>query len=365
MEWSVVEVSDRSAFVRLGPEWEELARAVDAPPFFGHSFTRIWLDNFAPMARWRVLTARDGEGRLRAALPLVEVRQPFLGVPLLQLSAAANSHSCRFDLLTDDRTLAARAFLPTLRGLADWKVLRLLDVPDEGSSWSLFTSAKEAGLPVGTWESQRSPYVLLPPAWAQMEERLHAKFRANLRRRRKKLEEKGPLTLERVTGGEELDAKLEEGFALEQSGWKGARGTAMSQDGATKEFYQELARSAAQRGELTLYFLRAAGRAVAFHYGLTVGKRYYLLKPGYDEAQKDCSPGQLLMEDVVKDCIDRGLTEVDFLGPDMTWKRDWSNQVRVHNWLFMFPDTLFGRLLHRAKFDWAPLAKRRLTQWSA
>jgi CelD/BcsL family acetyltransferase involved in cellulose biosynthesis len=216
---------------------------------------------------------------------------------------------------------------------------------------------------VGTWESLQSPYVPLPSDVEALWARLHSKFKANLRRRRKKLEELGEVTVERVEGGKDLEAFLETGYALEAGGWKGQRGTAIVQDPATRGFYSELARCASYRGWLSLYFLKVGGRAVAFQYGLTYGGRYLLLKPGYDEGLKACSPGQLLMEEVLKECCRQGLSEFDFLGPDMVWKRDWTDQVRVHTWLYVFRDNAFGRALCAAKFRWGPRVKGAVASW--
>jgi CelD/BcsL family acetyltransferase involved in cellulose biosynthesis len=310
-----------------------------------------------------VLTLRDGDGRLCAALPLMAERTTLHGVPVRQLSATANPHSCRFDVIAREPEAAAAAFLAHLRAERSWDVLRLTDVPEGGAGWALLSGAKAAGLPTGTWESLQSPYVPLPASREAYLGSLQSKFKANCRRRRRKLEEKGEVTVERVEGGLDLERKLEEGFLLEQSGWKGERGTAMAQEASTRGFYTELAREAAYAGRLSLYYLRVAGRAVAFQYGLTHAGRYFLLKPGYDEGLKECSPGQLLMEEVLGDCIARGLREFDFLGPDMVWKRDWTDKVRRHTWLYVFADSAFGRALCAAKFRWLPAAKERLAQW--
>ena len=69
---------------------------------------------------------------------------------------------------------------------------------------------------------------------------------------------------------------------LEASGWKGARGTAIAQSPQTRGFYSELARWASRSGALALLTLKLDGRAVAFHYGLEHGERFFLLKPGYE-----------------------------------------------------------------------------------
>ncbi len=359
----VAEVTDRPSFMALAPEWNALVEATANEPFYRHEFFRIWKDDFAPEARARVLTLRDEAGALTAALPLMAERVSMYGVPARQLSAQANAHSCRFDLLAREPREAAATFLSHLRADKSWDVLRLTDVPEGGAGWCVYEEAMASGLPVGTWESLQSPYIPLPATFEAYQAGLSSKFKANCRRRRRKLEEKGRITVERVEGGLELEAKLEEGFALEASGWKGQRGTAMAQDARTRGFYTELARDAAYAGRLVLYFLRLDGRAVAFHYALEYGGRYLLLKPGYDESLGDCSPGQLLMEDVLRDCVGRGLREFDFLGPDMVWKRDWTDKARRHTWLYVFNDTTLGRALCAAKFRWAPAAREVVARW--
>jgi CelD/BcsL family acetyltransferase involved in cellulose biosynthesis len=359
----VQEVTDRTGFMALASEWNALVEATGNELFYRHEFLRIWIDNFAPHAQLRVLTLRDAQGQLTAALPLMAERVAMYGIPVRQLSATANPHSCRFDLVAREPEVAAAAFLAHLRADRGWDVLRLTDVPEGGTGWRLAEAARASGLATGAWESLQSPYVPLPSTWEAYQATLQSKFKANCRRRRKKLEEKGRVEFERVDGGLALDGKLEEGFALEQSGWKGQRGTAMAQDAGTRGFYTELARDAAYAGKLSLYYLRLEGRAVAFQYGLVHGGRYFLLKPGYDESLKECSPGQLLMDEVLQDCIARGLREFDFLGPDMVWKRDWTDKVRRHTWLFLFNDSAFGRALCAAKFRWVPAAKEVVARW--
>jgi CelD/BcsL family acetyltransferase involved in cellulose biosynthesis len=359
---AVSEVNDAAGFAALETEWDALVARAGDQLFYRHAFIRIWLDNFGPRARLRVLLAREGD-KLVAALPLIEERGSLYGVPVRQLAAAANPHSCRFDLVAEDPEAAAQMFFGHLRADRSWDVLRLIDVPEGGNGWALLRAAQGAGFATGTWQSLASPFIPLPATNEELQNRLDRKFKANLRRRRKKLEEKGKVTFERIDGGPELARALEEGFLLESSGWKGERGTAIAQDAATRGFYTELARTMSYKGQLALYFLRLDGRPIAFHFGLVDGPRYLLLKPGYDESLRECSPGQLLMEQVVEDCIARKLTEFDFLGPDMTWKRDWTDQVRVHTWLYVFRDNAFGRALCAAKFRWVPMAKEAVARW--
>ena len=140
----------------------------------------------------------------------------------------------------------------------------------------------------------------------------------------------------------------------------------MASQPETRRFYTSLARLGAEEGWLALYLLSAGERLIAFHYGLQYGDTYFLLKPGYDESLGECSPGQLLVDEVLRDLAGRGARTFDFLGPRMTWKLDWTDLLRPHCWLFIQRPTLKGRLLHAARFHYGPRAARRwreLIRW--
>ena len=189
----------RSEVTGLEAEWNALAASAKAPVFLRHEFILAWLDNFAPIKAWRVCTVRDGGGVLVGVLPLVEQRTQLYGVPVLELSGAANAHSCRFDVLCmpgAEREVAAALEGWIATGRHD--VLRLPDVPEHGAARVLYELAAARGAPVGSWPSLDSPYFHIPRTWEAMDRSLDARFRANLRRRRRKLASQGEIQLQRV-----------------------------------------------------------------------------------------------------------------------------------------------------------------------
>jgi CelD/BcsL family acetyltransferase involved in cellulose biosynthesis len=357
----VEELNSPSEFAALREDWNALVESSHAGPFTRHECIRAWINSFAPGAKLVILTARDSERRLAAALPLLLERGLVCGLPARQLIAAANTHSCRFDMLANDAKAASRAFLRHLLDKPGWEVLRISDVPEGGHAWQLHRAAVELRLPVGAWESQRSPYLSLPSDYEELLIGKSAQFRANLRRRRRQLERLGRLTFERVTTESNLLECLDEGFELERRGWKGREGTAISQDGATRAFYTELARESARNGRLCLSFLRVDGRPIAFHFGLIDGGIYYVPKLAYDESLKGCSPGLVLLEEAIKRGIADGLLGYDFLGAEAEWKNRWSSSAKPHHWLYIFRDSGVGHALRKAKFGLVPLAKKALS----
>jgi CelD/BcsL family acetyltransferase involved in cellulose biosynthesis len=357
----VEEWNSPSEFAALRKDWNALVESSGAGPFNRHECIGAWINSFARGAKLVILTARDPEKRLIAALPLLLERGLVCGLPARQLVATANTHSCRFDLIATDATVASRAFLRHLLDKPGWEVLRISDVPEGGYAWQLHHAAVELRLPVGAWESQRSPYLALPSTYEELLAGKSVQFRANLRRRRRQIERLGRLTFERVTTESKLLERLDEGFELERRGWKGRAGTAIAQDGATRAFYTELAAESARNGRLCLSFLRIDGRPIAFHFGLIDDGVYYVPKLAYDEALKGCSPGLVLLEEAIKHGIADGLHGYDFLGAEAEWKTRWSSSAKPHHWLYIFRDSGVGHALHRAKFDLVPLAKKALS----
>lgn len=364
-----VECVDRSGFSALEPQWDRLLqRTGHDAPFYRHEFIRVWADNFAARAPLHVVTARDEDG-LRAALCLVERRRWFHGAPVRMLCGATNVYGERFDLIAHPED--QEGILAVWRHLRDrlhWDVLELPDVPAlgdgaEGAARVLLGRARDDG-PCGMWESKRAP-VLPLGAHDDVQERLSGKFRRDLRRRSRLLAARGKLTVERVVEGADLEARLEEGFAVEASGWKGRAGTAIACRPDVRAFYAELAREAAARGYLSLFFLRCDEIPVAFHYALTYAGKYYLLKLGIDERFKPCAPGHQLVAEVIRDSCERKLVELELLGAEMPWKQDWTEQARPHAWCYAFRDTAFGRALHAAKFTVTPFLKSAAQAWGA
>jgi CelD/BcsL family acetyltransferase involved in cellulose biosynthesis len=255
---------------------------------------------------------------------------------------------------------AAAAIWAHLRDAVRWDVLLLRDLVRDGPTSTLVEALAAADKHLtGRWESLRTPYLALGGA-EPAEARTSSKFRANLRRRAKRLGELGAVALRREDGGGDLAGTLGEFFALEAKGWKGTNGTAIAGDPRLVQFYTRLARDAASRGGLAIRGLVLAGRAVAIHLGVVHAGVYYLPKTAYDEELGSVSPGQLLHREVVAECEARGLRELDFLGPDMEWKRDWEPQHRPHDWLYVYRPSLPGRAMHTLKHRVRPVVKEVL-----
>jgi hypothetical protein len=337
-------VRGRENFLKLKKEWDAaLAAGLDPSPTLEHDQLRLWLENFAPSATPLALVARR-ESRIAGALGLTLSAGVVDGVPVKLAQGWTNAHSTRGGLLSGQDGAGAVEPLTKLALGEPWDVLTLRDLPRDGTLEAFAQALREAGCAVSYDSPMDSPYVPLPPTWEELEKRLDARFRQNLRRRRRRLEEHGPVRFEIVTGGDALDLALEDALAIEASGWKGQQGSAIRARPEQVGFYAGWARHLAQKKRLRLCFLTLGERRIAFHFAFEFGGRYYLPKCGFDETYAECSPGQLLMAEVLKHCIAQKLETFEFLGFSMPWKRDWTPLVRPHATLWAYRPNWRGRL---------------------
>jgi CelD/BcsL family acetyltransferase involved in cellulose biosynthesis len=176
-----------------------------------------------------------------------------------------------------------------------------------------------------------------------------AKFRANLRRRKRNLEKIGPVELKRYADFD--PAVFEQFLELEHGGWKGRNGTSILSDPKSVAYFRALALAAARHGYLAIYALECDGEPIAMHFGLTHGRRYMVPKLAFSELHHEYAPGHLLVQDVIRDCAARGFTEFDFLGNAMPWKMEWTDQIREYHRVHIFNRTTAGYLAWRSRYS--------------
>jgi CelD/BcsL family acetyltransferase involved in cellulose biosynthesis len=334
----------------LAARWDELAIRAGATPYLRPGWIAAWWRAFGA-GRLEIRTL-ERDGRLIALLPLARRH----GV----LRSVTNPHTPEFGLLAENRLAATELMCTILRAGAPRRIsIASLD-PESQELDACRSAASEARLRTSVRPYQHSPYLRIEGDWARFESNLSPGFAAGLRRSGRQLERMGNASIEIADGRERLDELLAEAFAVESSGWKGARGTAIRDHAQTREFYTEVARWAAEQGLLRLFFLRLEGRPLAMYFALEQNGVFYLLKGGYDAAHRRVSPGKLLLHRLIAHAFHTGASRIEFHGGADAYKLRWSETVRERVIFEAFADSPAGRL------DWSvfqygrPAAKRML-----
>lgn len=320
--------------VSTGPirhEWAELAERTGASPFVHPGWVEAWTATHA--ARLDLIAVRR-EGRLVAVLPMVGTRRG--------PATPTDWHTPLFEAIAlDDEALVELAEILVERGS---RRVRLGFMDEQGRTHRVLGEALEqAGYRLRVRPALRSPYITLSGDWDQLLATWPAKRRADLRRRRRRLEELGTVTFDVHDGGDRLPALLDEGFAVEASGWKGAQGTAIVAEG-TEELYRRAAECAAAAGSLRLAFLRLDDEAIAFDYCFETGGVHYLVKTGFRPEYAAYAPGKLLRAFMIERSFAEGLRAYDFVGDDDPWKREWTDSVRTTVTVDAYTGGVLGRL---------------------
>lgn len=350
-------ISDVESLVSARPAWDRLVDLAGiGHPFLGHDWILSWWESFGGGRKLNILLVKDGE-ELVGIAPLMMSRQRMYGVPVRELGFIYNDHTPRFDFIVarDHASVYEAAWRHLLDRREEWDLLKLCQI-DSGSRTLLELPrlAAAGGCQVGTWPSIESPYLRMEGSFDQYFKSLNTGLRQNLRRRMKRLEERGVVEFECVSAEEQIDSSLPEAFRMEAASWKGSAGTAIECHPELQRFYSSVAHRAARRGALYLTFLRVNGQRIAFDLSLIHNKKRFILKPGYLQEYRTCSPGQQLTAMTIRDAFARGLTEIDFLGAAEAWKLSWTSETRKNYWLFVFQKDLRGSLLHYTKFRFVP-----------
>lgn len=126
----------------------------------------------------------------------------------------------------------------------------------------------------------------------------------SLRRMRSRLEDNGAVSLSVAREPEDVAAALDTFLALESSGWKGRRGTALASSAGDRAFIREAVPAMAANHNCEIAVLRCGENAVAAGLLLRHLGRAYFFKIGSDEALARYSPGTQLMADVTRHLLD-------------------------------------------------------------
>jgi CelD/BcsL family acetyltransferase involved in cellulose biosynthesis len=281
------------------PEWE-LAVNASAAGRTGTSALCAWSDA-SPAAQ------------LVGLMPAISMRRAY-GIPLPALVSGHPYGTLCTPLIDRDRPEAAVASLIRAAREAGARALILRDVSLEGAAMAAVTDvlAHDGVRPRilqshlrACLDATRDPDELLHDA-------LGAKKLKELRRQRHRLADHGTIAVEVARSPGDVSAATEIFLALEASGWKGARHTALIQSEGDAAFIRRATKAMAATGQCEIVTLRAGATPVAAGVVLRHQARAFYFKIGVDERFAKFSPGAQLTLDLTKHlCADPAIRSAD------------------------------------------------------
>jgi CelD/BcsL family acetyltransferase involved in cellulose biosynthesis len=165
---------------------------------------------------------------------------------------------------------------------------------------------------------ERCPILALPSSWDAYLAGLSGKHRHELTRKLRRMEREAP-EVHAVSVGEPaaVRARLNDFLRLHRSS---RVGKAKFMDERMEDFFREVTTALAGRGMLRLWFLEAAGGAIASFITLEWEGTVGLYNSGFEPSRAALSPGLILLAHVIRDAIARGMTRFDFLRGEERYK---------------------------------------------
>jgi hypothetical protein len=184
-------------------------------------------------------------------------------------------------------------------------------------------------------------YVPVQSDWQTFYYRISSKRRYDHRRALKRAEAMGPLSVKYISPEfNELDEYLALAYRIEAAGWKGRNHTDILSRKKLRDFLTIYLREACRQNILKLVFLFIGDQPVSMLIGLENDRKFWVLKIGYDETFASCSPGMLLMYQVLEKTFQQGLETFEFLGSTEDWILVWNPSLHPYFSLVFFPWSL-------------------------
>jgi CelD/BcsL family acetyltransferase involved in cellulose biosynthesis len=256
---------------------------------------------------------QDGAARLVGLVPVISMWRAWK-IPLPALVSAHPYGTLCTPLLDREMAIDAAARLMHEARKAGAHALILRDVSLDGAAMKAFGEVlHQDGLRPRVLQSHlRACLDATRDADALLHDALGAKKLKELRRQRHRLAEHGAISFEVARTREEVAAVLEIFMALEASGWKGKRGTALMQDDGDATFIRSAAPALAGNGQCEIVTLRAGDAPVAAAIVLRHQDRAFYFKLGVDERFAKLSPGVQLTLDLTRHlCADPAIATAD------------------------------------------------------
>ncbi|MBA2664753.1 MAG: GNAT family N-acetyltransferase [Bradymonadaceae bacterium] len=220
-----------------------------------------------------------------------------------------------------------RAFVEACRGLAnEWNLLFLSGIAPQSTHFRELVHGFRRDYSMGLGSSSIRRVASLDGGVEGFFGRRSPRFRANLRRVRRRAEHAGVRYefIRSATCEQDAIGLLERALLIEQRSWKGQSDTGII-DGPMKVFYHTMLPMLVRRDALRFVFVTLDGVDIAYCFGATFNDTFRGLQMSYDESYAEHSPGTLAQLEIIHQLCEENIGFYD-LGSEMDYKKQWAEQ---------------------------------------
>lgn len=324
MSMRVVEIGNYEDFVNLEKTWNEILTRGDNSVFSTWEWLSNWWNHFGDNKKLLILLIEEN-GETIGIAPLMKSTYKRLGPWQTKIEFLGTPNSDYNDfILSRKKEQCLKSIIEFLRGLSEkWNCIELREIPGDAPSLLSLRKLTKTLNPF-----QPCPFVKLPNTYEALLDKLSARPRKNIRRGFRRLEQDFQVDFLDCSTGQSVVEGMNIFFDLHQKRWNTARLPGFFASQETRNFHLDIARSFSQKGWLRLFLLKLSGKTVSAYYGFKYRGKFYSKMSGFDPKYSHYSVGSLLTAYVMRNCIENGLTEFDFMRGADEYKYHWNALTR-------------------------------------
>ncbi len=334
MTYDDLRVEDVRTFEELdkySDEWNLLAlNASQEHPVLTHAWISAYLKTSLNEGEtWFCLFVFDNNAMV-GVLPLLSRESRFLGKKYLLLSTPCHNHTRWVDFLFREEYAkrVIQLIAEYLNAMRPQVVRLILDQVLCNSP--TFDALEDGvhGMYSCRYVNNCASIIYTKGGYSDFKKKLSKSMIRNLRRFHNKFKKLGNYSVNVINSSSDAREDLLSFANIEQSGWKGKKGTAISyQDW---KFYDEFTQNMGKKGWLEYYFLETENRKIAGYLTIPFGRSVIVFKTGYDEKYHYVSPGSILTEKMIEHMFSTGKYEnINFL-TDYKWHSRWNMELKPY-----------------------------------
>ena len=232
-------------------------------------------------------------------------------------------------IMAKQETNCIHQFLQYLYNQKDWDFMVLPDLPQASLTLELLKHTPKDLPKFKVEKGIICPYLKIPNSKEKLLANLSVKHQKNLQRRLRKLKkEHGKVELKQYYELGSFEQTMEIFFELHQKRWILKNKPGRFDNQKARDITLQTAKYFAEKGWLRLYFLTVNNKPVAAELNLEYNKKMYGHLGGFDPDYSNYSVGHLLTLKVLEECVEKGISEYDFMQGDEPYKFDWTSKYR-------------------------------------
>lgn len=360
--------TELGAFSTLKAAWEGLCDAVDDVTVFSScAWCQSWWEAFGAGSKLHLFTMWQGD-KLVGIAPLMAGKTSFHSLPVKTIGFIQDhqNHSLHNDfvVLPEYRKVFLQRLVQSLfEQTAIWDVLYFRNIATLSENYQPLSGVLDAA--GRSWQQRAtpfdSPYLTPVESWDEYFAKMTRINRKNLKNLHNKMHKAGEVCVRNIRTWVEFQACRDELYEVAKNSWSGERGVSIAALN-NRGFIESLARSAADKGWLSIWTLSLDGKMIALEFHLRAFGREHALYGHYHQEFASLSPGTYLEMAILRHihAEEETVQVYDFSGAFDSYKKRWTKTCVPHCDILIFKDRVYSSYIKFQEFRLVPFLREKL-----